>query len=93
MMADLLTSSSVRIGKKIAAGQISSREVVESVLERIREVNPKLNAVDNLNEQQAMATATKMDEEINTNGGRSPIHGVPMTIKDSLNTLLFIFNN
>ena len=86
MMADLLTSSSVKIGEKIAAGQISSREIVESVLERIREVNPKLNAVVNLNEQEAMATATKMDEEINTNGGRSPIHGVPMTIKDSLNT-------
>ena len=47
MMADLLTSSSVKIGKKIAAGQISSREDVESVLERNREVNPQLNAVVN----------------------------------------------
>lgn len=86
MVSDLLSCSSLELGKKIAARQISSLEIVKSVLERIQQVNPELNAVVHLNEEQAISTAAKIDEDIKRNGSCSPIHGVPMTLKDSLDT-------
>jgi amidase len=69
----------------IAAGDVSSIEVVEACLARIDEVNPRLNAVVRL-APDALDRARAADAELARNGPIGPLHGVPFTIKDSLDT-------
>jgi amidase len=65
--------------------EISSRELTEMLLERIDSVNPALNAVVELRPEAALQEAATADEAITRGGDVGPLHGVPMTIKDSFN--------
>jgi amidase len=63
--------------------EISARELTALLLDRIEAVNPALNAVVELRREAAMWEATQADETIDLGDGGKPLHGVPMTIKDS----------
>jgi amidase len=65
--------------------ELSSRELTEELLARIDSVNPALNAVVELRCEAALQEATTADEAITRGGDVGPLHGVPMTIKDSFN--------
>jgi amidase len=65
--------------------EISSRELTEELLARIDSVNPALNAVVELRREAALQEATTADEAITRGGDVGPLHGLPMTIKDSFN--------
>jgi amidase len=69
----------------IRDGRASSAELVEACLARIEAVNPRLNAVVRLAED-ALDRAREADTELAAGRIRGPIHGVPFTIKDSLDT-------
>jgi amidase len=69
----------------IRDGRASSAEIVEACLARIEAVNPRLNAVVRLAED-ALDRARDADKELAAGRIRGPIHGVPFTIKDSLDT-------
>ena len=62
---------------------ISSRELTAALLDRIEAVNPPINAVVEVRREQAMADALVADEAIAGGTEMGPLHGVPMTIKDS----------
>ena len=79
-------TSAMSISKAIRAGQFSSAEIVGAFLERIEAVNPKLNAVVTLVADRALDEARKADAELAKGRCRGPLHGVPMTIKDSFDT-------
>jgi amidase len=64
----------------------SSTEVVEAHLRRIACVNPQLNAVVELTADRARAEAQAADRAIAAGAALGPLHGVPMTIKDNLDT-------
>lgn len=64
---------------------MSSFEVVEACLRRIEKVNPLINAVVRLAED-APDAARRADDELREGTVRGPLHGVPFTIKDSLDT-------
>ena len=61
-------------------------EVVEIHLNRIREVNPVIKAVVQLVEERAMEEARTEDAELSVGRVIGPLHGVPVTITDSLDT-------
>ena len=61
----------------IKARRFSCREVMESVVERIRAENPRLNAIVADLTEQALAEASAADSQEPT----GPLHGVPVTIK------------
>jgi amidase len=61
----------------------SSRELTGALLARIEAVNPRLNAVVELRGEQALEEAAAADEATAAGGELGPLHGVPMTIKDS----------
>jgi amidase len=63
----------------------SSVEIVEACLARIEAVNPRLNAVVRLADD-ALKLARRADADVATGSVRGPLHGVPFTIKDSLDT-------
>jgi amidase len=69
----------------IRRGDVSSVEVVGACLERIAEVNPSLNAVVRLDEA-ALGKARRADAARARGAIAGPLHGVPFTIKDSLDT-------
>ena len=59
----------------------SALEVVEAHLRRIEEVNPRINAVVQLDAERALAQAREADARGAPSG---PLHGVPFTVKDNL---------
>jgi aspartyl-tRNA(Asn)/glutamyl-tRNA(Gln) amidotransferase subunit A len=70
----------------IRTKQLSSREVVQAHLDRIHAVNPQINAVVTLMAEQALATADTADRAVTSGAPLGPLHGVPFSIKDSLDT-------
>jgi aspartyl-tRNA(Asn)/glutamyl-tRNA(Gln) amidotransferase subunit A len=70
----------------IATKQVSSREVVQAHLDRIAAVNPKINAIVTLRADDALRDAATADEAVASGVELGPLHGVPFTIKDALDT-------
>ena len=86
-LADPIHYSSVRaLAAAIRDGRVTSAEVVDACLARIDEVNPALNAVVQLRADAARDEARQADAEVAAGDPLGPLHGVPMTIKDSLDT-------
>ncbi|MEK7403745.1 MAG: amidase [Acidobacteriota bacterium] len=72
--------------RAMAAGAISSRELTEHVVARIRKFNPKINAFLLLLEEQALERARQADEARAAGKARGPLHGLPVLTKDSFAT-------
>ncbi len=72
------------LAARLTRGQLSSEAVTRAHLDRIEAVNPKLNAVVQLRREAALAEARTADGVPLEK--RGPLHGVPVTIKDSLDT-------
>src|ERR1700731_4051273 len=70
----------------IRTKQLSSREVVQAHLDRIQAVNPKINAVVTLIAEQALTSADAADKAVANGAPLGPLHGVPFSIKDALDT-------
>ncbi len=83
---DLLFSSAASIAQAIRGREVSAAETVEAHLRRIDEVNPKLNAVVQLASERAMDEARAADAALARGESLGPLHGVPITIKDSHDT-------
>jgi len=84
-MHGTLLQSATDAARMLSRKEISSRELTEMLLERIDSVNPALNAVVELRPEAALQEAATADEAIARGGDVGPLHGVPMTIKDSFN--------
>ncbi len=80
-------SSAKAIAAAIREKRISSVEIVDAFLARIEEVNTSLNAVVQLREEQARAETRHGDEALARGEALGALHGVRMTIKDSLDTV------
>jgi amidase len=70
------------------SGRFSSHSLVEKYLNRINEIDkagPALNSVIELNPD-AESIATDLDRERKEKGARGPLHGIPILIKDNIDT-------
>lgn len=83
--------SASTLAEKIRTGQVKCTEVISAYIERIRDVNPVLNAIVQERFQQAMVEAQNVDSLIASNnkspeviGSETPLLGVPLTIKESI---------
>lgn len=85
-MDEVTSQSAVKLAGGLRARQFSALEVVEAHLARIAAVNPALNAVVQLTAETARAEARVLDADLARGMVRGPLHGVPMTIKDSFET-------
>jgi len=74
------------VGQQIRSGVLTSENLVKHYLERIKNLNPTLNAFITVTEQQAMATAAMLDAELTTLKDRGRLHGIPIVIKDNIDT-------
>jgi len=79
-MNELTTYSATQQARLIRERRVSSRELVTAHLERIAQINPKINAAVEVLAESALAAAAAAD----SSEPRGPLHGVPFSIKDSL---------
>ncbi len=75
----MLWESAVEIVGKLKSGEYKASEVVQMCLERIKELNPKLNAFVWVNEN-AVEEAKKLEKE------DTPLMGLPIAVKDNVET-------
>ncbi len=74
--------------QKMTSGELSARELCELYLERIQQIDrggPALNAIIELNPD-ALAIADALDQERKDGKVRGPLQGVPVLIKDNIDT-------
>jgi len=74
--------------KAFQSGQYSCRSLTEKYLARIQEIDkagPMLNSVIELNPD-ALSIADALDQERKSKGPRGPLHGIPVLIKDNIDT-------
>jgi hypothetical protein len=83
-MNETLLQSATDAADMLSRKEVSSRELTEMLFGRIDEINPAVNAVVELRREAALREAAVADEAI-THGVRGPLHGLPMTIKESFN--------
>ncbi|MCB1022979.1 MAG: amidase [Acidobacteria bacterium] len=67
------------------SGEITSRRLVEIYLQRIKQIDGKFNSIIELNPD-ALAIADQMDRERKNGKIRSQMHGIPVVIKDNIDT-------
>jgi amidase len=79
-------SSAVELAAAIRARRVEARELVELYLTRIGKHNGALNAVCTLDAAGARQRAREADEALKRGVTWGPLHGVPMTIKDAIET-------
>jgi amidase len=84
---DITSKSASELANAIRAKQLSSKSIVEAHLEQIAKVNPKLNAIVQLTADSARKEADEADAALARGELRGPLHGVPVTIKDTLETI------
>jgi len=70
----------------IAAGELSSVELTESVISQIERHESQVCAFATLKLEQAREAARQADADITATGPRSPLHGIPLGIKDLCDT-------
>src|ERR671917_2062328 len=80
-----LFRSATDAAQAVRRKELSSRELTEMLLTRIESVNPALNAVVELRREAALQEAVAADDATARGDDAGPLHGVPMTIKDSFN--------
>src|SRR4030095_9713514 len=81
-----LTISELQAG--LQSGKYTARQLVKKYLDRIDAIDkdgPKLNSVIEINPD-AMAIAEALDRERKEKGARGPLHGIPILIKDNIDT-------
>jgi amidase len=83
---EMIFASATEQAKAIREKGISSEELTRACLERIAEVNPKLNAVVQLPAAAALAQAREADRALARGEIKGPLHGVPFTLKDAIET-------
>jgi len=70
---------------KMKSGELTAVKLVEMYTARINELDPKIHSVLEINPD-AMAIAAQMDKERKRGKMRSPLHGIPVLIKDNIET-------
>lgn len=81
-MNQYIYKSATELAGLIRDGKATSTAIVSAHLERIRNVNGRLNALINVFEEEALQEAALCDKEAEEGRFRGPLHGVPITIKE-----------
>lgn len=84
-MLGLESQSLIKLAELIRTRAVSPIDVVETHLRRIEEMNPALNAIVTL-APNVLDEAKKAEQEIGRGATIGPLHGVPFTVKDTIET-------
>ena len=85
-MTEYSYSTAIETARAIASGNVSSRELLEAALTRVDNLDGPINAVVTLDAERALIAADEADQAVARGDQLGPLHGVPITIKDSFQT-------
>ena len=74
--------SIVQIGTRLRTGELTAATLTETLLERIEQLNPVLNAYVTVTAELAREQAARADRELAAGHDRGALHGIPIAIKD-----------
>lgn len=81
-----MRQSILEIGELLRQRSVSPVELTTECLARIESLNPKLNAFITVTAESALADARRAEEEIRRGAWRGPLHGIPLALKDLIDT-------
>lgn len=76
----------LELSEALRARKLSPVELTRACLQKIEELNPVLNAFITVTADQALAQARTAEAEISRGDGRGPLHGIPIGLKDLIDT-------
>ena len=76
----------LEVSQLVKTGEISSTEVTRTILERIERLNPEYKIFNTVSGDLAMEQARAADTEIQSGKYRGPLHGLPVAVKDIIDT-------
>jgi amidase len=85
-MSDPAFRSATALAAAIRKRELSSCEILDHFLARIERLNARVNAVVTLDAERARRRAAAADAALHRGTVLGPLHGVPMTVKDCLET-------
>ena len=85
MNTDLTRYDATQLAELIRTREVSPVEVVQAHLHRIQAVNPKINAIVTMADD-ALEAARAAEAAVMAGAELGPLHGVPFTAKDSIDT-------
>jgi aspartyl-tRNA(Asn)/glutamyl-tRNA(Gln) amidotransferase subunit A len=83
---DLTALSLTEAAARVRAGAVTSVQLTEACLARIATYDPKLDAFITVMKSSALAQARQLDAEAKAGKFRGPLHGVPIALKDNIDT-------
>jgi aspartyl-tRNA(Asn)/glutamyl-tRNA(Gln) amidotransferase subunit A len=83
---DLSALTLKQASDRIRSKKVSPVELTQACLDRIKTYNPKINAWITVMREKALAQAKELEKEQASGNFRSPLHGIPIGIKDSIDT-------
>ena len=85
-MPESQTETIVGLAEALSVRKISPVELTRACLKKIEDLNPVLNAFITVTADQALAQARAAEEEILRGDWRGPLHGIPIGLKDLIDT-------
>src|SRR5258708_30410423 len=85
-MSELTFLSATTMAAMVREKKVSPVELLQAHFARIHELNPPLNAFVALDEERAQRDASALEAEMMRGEIRGPLHGVPLSIKSSIDT-------
>lgn len=85
-MTELWQISGLALGEAIAHREVSAVEVLDAIIARVEAVNPQVNAIVTLVAERAREEARAVDARIAAGEADGPLCGVPVSIKDLIET-------
>ncbi len=85
-MTDIACRPAGELTAAIRNREISSRELLDHLLERVERLNPRINAVITLDVERARERADAADAALARGESWGPLHGLPITVKDCFET-------
>jgi len=79
-------TSVAELGQRLRSGELTSVEIVQAALDSIARLNPALNAFVHVNIEGALAQAIQADAQLRAGRDAGPLHGIPVAIKDNIDT-------
>ena len=78
--------SAAELARLIESRKVSPVQATEAYLQRIAEVDGRLNSYITVTREQALEAARQAEAEIAAGNYRGPLHGLPLAVKDQFNT-------
>ena len=80
----IVTMTLTELNRAMERGELSSREITEAYIARIHEVEDKIGGYITVDEEGALRQADEADKAHATGEALSPLHGIPVAVKDNI---------